>query len=103
MPKTRHEKFLKCFDTYMSNLKINELVYILAYTLRNTTDNQTKSIHSYTLEILGTEESLYSNGENVINTENPNIFFIRTAILTLMDPSRICLQWTAAWKCLRPR
>ena len=66
MPKTRHEKFFKCFDTYMSNLKINELVYILAYTLRNTTDNQTKSIHSYTLEILGTQESLYSNGENVI-------------------------------------
>ena len=61
MPKTRHEKFFKSFDIYMSNLKINELEYNLAYTLRNTTDNQTKSIHSYTLEILGTQESLHSN------------------------------------------
>jgi len=66
MPKTRHEKFFKSFNTYMSNLIINELEYKLSYTLRNTTDNQTRNIHSYTLEILGTQESLHGNGENVI-------------------------------------
>lgn len=66
MPKTRHEKFIKSFDIYMTNLKINELEYNLAYILRNTTDNQTRSIHFYSLEILGMQESLYSNGENVI-------------------------------------
>ena len=66
MPKTRHEKFIKSFDIYMRNLKINELEYNLAYILRNTTDNQTRSIHFYSLEILGMQESLYSNGENVI-------------------------------------
>lgn len=66
MPKTRHEKFIKSFDIYMTNLKINELEYNLAYILRNTTDNQTRSIHFYSLEILGMQESLHSNGENVI-------------------------------------
>ena len=76
MPKTRHEKFFKSFDIYMSNLKINELEYNLAYTLRNTTDNQTKSIHSYTLEILGTQESLHSNGENVITLLPTTSYFI---------------------------
>lgn len=66
MPKTRHEKFCQSFDKYMLHLKINNMDYNLSYTLRNTTDNQTKSIHSYTLDILGNRESIENTGENII-------------------------------------
>lgn len=66
MPKTRHEYFCKSFDTYISNLKINEIEYNLNYVLINATDNKTKRVHLYTLEVLGTREDLNTNNENVI-------------------------------------
>ena len=66
MPKTRHEKFYQSFINYMLNLKINDINYELNYLLKNTTNNQTRSIHSYSLEILGTRESIANTGENVV-------------------------------------
>ena len=66
MPKTRHEKFYQSFTNYMSNLKINDLDYELNYILTNTTNNQTKSIHSYTLGILGSREGVANTGENIV-------------------------------------
>ena len=50
----------------MLNLKINDINYELNYLLKNTTNNQTRSIHSYSLEILGTRESIANTGENVV-------------------------------------
>tara|TARA_B100000424_G_scaffold189451_1_gene147382 strand:- start:2402 stop:3112 length:711 start_codon:yes stop_codon:yes gene_type:complete len=76
MPKTRHEKFSQSFDKYMLQLKVNNMEYDLNYTLINTTDNQTKCIHSYTLEILGNREGTENTGENIITILPSTIDFI---------------------------
>jgi chromosome segregation ATPase len=66
MPKTRHEKFVQCFSRYAHFLHIDGTDYSLNYNLINNTDNHTKSIHSYTLHILGTMETFLNTGENVV-------------------------------------
>lgn len=66
MPKTRHEKFVQCFSRYAHFLHIDRTDYSLNYNLINNTDNHTKSIHSYTLHILGTMETFLNTGENVV-------------------------------------
>lgn len=66
MPKTRHEKFVQCFSRYAHFLHIDGIDYSLNYNLINNTDNHTKSIHSYTLHILGTMETFLNTGENIV-------------------------------------
>ena len=66
MPKTRHEKFVHCFSRYAHFLHIDGIDYSLNFNLVNNTDNHTKRVHSYTLHILGTMETLLNTGENVV-------------------------------------
>ena len=88
MPKTRHEKFFQCFNQNFHFLQIDDTDYNLNYNLVNNTDNHTKSIHSYTLQVLGTMETFLNTGENVIDILPTNRQFIQS-MLQLFEPFQL--------------
>ena len=64
--KTRDQKFQECFEKYMRNLNIQDINYLLNYSLTNQTINKSRCIHKYKLIIFGNSESDFTTGENVV-------------------------------------
>lgn len=81
--KTRDQKFKECFQKYMTDLKIQDTVYALDYSLTNLTSNRSRCAHEYKLIIFGNIESEFNTGENVVELlpttrafiENMNHYF----------------------------
>jgi hypothetical protein len=68
MPKTRDEKFKESMNEFLeNNVYINDDYYRFHYGLRNTTDNKTRHVHKYRLEIYGLKESDFNTGENMLD------------------------------------
>lgn len=68
MPKTRDEKFTESMQEFLeNNVYINDEYYNFYYNLQNTTENKTRHIHKYLLEIYGIKQSEFNTGENVVD------------------------------------
>ena len=74
--KTRDQKFKESFHKFIETLNIGGIHYNLSYCLKNETNNQSKCLHNYTLQVLGSIEGMFSTGENVIELLPTNKDFI---------------------------